>query len=691
MAAAWLAAAIFDFTVRVPQPGTADFVRLVLAVLPPFGLGLLVAGLLPAAGRGLELAGVETRLADAVWQLSALETQLREVDTILAHSAGSVARLTTSAGGALPGLAELGRSAEALEASTQRVTQAGAVTQAIADDFSARLPALADTIGTVDAVLRSVGSDSAMQMRAVETMLAAVQARNQDAAIQADTAIANMAALLARIDEASTRNTAALSKRAYALDAAVDGVLERTTAAVDGIRERVTDQLTAMQGAVNGAGSYLAILGDDGARLFNQRLELLLRTSESLQARYEAHEAGSARLQETLAAHVGDVEARLAALGTAGSATLGDLGTQLAAVQDGVTGLAAPLAASAAAVDGLETQAGTLALVVAGVQAELAGRLAATSTAMADLQGDAAGMLAAVGALGESVSEGSALVDGAAAKLQAERAEVERLADALAGHFEAAQTVLAGIEASSAAAAREVAAGLGAEVERISRAGEAAAAELRQRLAIVIAEAVGSLETATSAQAEAAFGAPVRSQIAAIETATARAAGASQAAAARMAGHMLSLVETVSMVETRVGEIDMQFTIKDRESLATRSARVMDALNSSVVDLAELLSIRVSDADWGTYLGGDRTVFARAVAPQLDRERARQIGRLFRQDDAFRTESAHYCTMFEGLVQRLIDSRDGETMAAAMLSSDLGKIYVALADASERLPPQRAN
>src|SRR3546814_7112304 len=51
----------------------------------------------------------------------------------------------------------------------------------------------------------------------------------------------------------------------------------------------------------------------------------------------------------------------------------------------------------------------------------------------------------------------------------------------------------------------------------------------------------------------------------------------------------------------------------------------------------------------------------------------------------FRDQVNLYVHDFEAVIRRVISERDGGPMAVAMLSSDVGKLYVALAQAIERL------
>lgn len=908
VALAWGVAALVT-ALQAATPGLSGVIAVALAVLPPLALGLVALALLPGSGRSLALADAETRLADARAQVTELEAQLTRVDTALASSLGQTEVLASAAKATLPAL---GESAAQLAGAAGRVAESGTQTQAIVDGFAAALPALERTIATVDATLRAVSSDSAMQLRGVETTLTTVHERGRAAAAEADAAIAAMTALLTRIDEASSRNTAALSKRAYALDAAVDGVLERTTAAVDHMREAVEGRMAALESGVDQAARQLTLLGDDSARLFNQRLELLLATAQKMQAHFADHEASSARLQALVGEHVDAMAGRLSefdttshaaadalaerlealteqagALATPIEATIGTVaaleaqaeafGSKAAQVDEGVserlarfreaiagleregerltgnvealstdvssgstlvgeaaaalarerqaveavaatlaghfeaargaladlevgteaaaarvegglaadvarvvvageaaaTGIRAALAAvvdevmtrlgeqgaaeaetafggpvraqieaieaatarasesgvaagerlagvaadSGSAVDALAArlaalaeQAAAVAVPIDGAAATLAAlegqaeafgnkvadveellneRLSGTRQSMAGLESEAARLFETVAGLGASVQEGSSLVGDAASALARERDEIERLAGDLAGHFEAARAALAEIETGSAAAAGSIENGLAADVVRVVAAGEAAAAGIREALTAVVDEAVGKLSEASSGDGIASFSAPVRAQIEAIETATARAAGTSHDIAARLAGQMVRLAATVDTVENRISDVDMRFAMKARDSLASRSTRLINQLNAAAVDVAGLLSINVENAEWTGYLRGDRGVFARAIAARIDRETARQMARLYEGDTSFQAEAVRFCETFEDLISRLLGDGDGEALATMMLSSDLGKIYLAIADASGRLPPTR--
>jgi hypothetical protein len=668
-----------------PQPSVAEISGLALALLPPLALVLIVWALLPSAQRTLALADVEDRLGEARAQVTALEDQLGRVDAALANNAVRARDIAAVASHETQGLSA---SAAALVAAAEQVAGNAAGTRAVTDGMMAVLPEIARTMAAVEESLRVVGADSGTQMRALEAMVAAVQVRGRGAMVDADAAIANLTGLLARIDEASSRNTAALAKRAYALDAAVDGVLERSTAAVDHIREQVEQRLAAVSGQVEDAGRRLTSFGDDGARVFEQRIEQLQRTSEQLRGEFEAHDSLSERLHAVVGERVEDIQRRFGLFDAAGNATVDGIGARIAAFHDRLAAMQERLEASQAIVVGLDDQSGRLGQTVAYSQDMVAARLAETREAMVALDAEAQRLLASVGAIGQSVAEGAAQIGAAAESVAAERGAMKESAEQIERHFEAARESLAEIRDGSSAAAAVATADLGAGLERFAAAADTTTAELRTALAAVTENALATLQAA-GADGSAAFAAPVRAELAAIEAATARAGVAGQEVSRRMAGHMLSLIETVSTAEARVAEVETRFAVRARDSLAARSMRLIGQLNESLVDVAQLLTLTVGDAEWSQYLKGDRGVFARVVSPQFDREMSRRVARLFHHDPAFRSEATRYIEYFEALIGRMVGDRDGEALAATMLSSDMGKIYVALCDAIERLPPAR--
>jgi len=162
----------------------------------------------------------------------------------------------------------------------------------------------------------------------------------------------------------------------------------------------------------------------------------------------------------------------------------------------------------------------------------------------------------------------------------------------------------------------------------------------------------------------------------------------------------ISLSETAaSMVVTQLGELDdmttsLQGRIADSkntlesvhdDSFARRMVLLTESLNSTAIDVAKILSNDVTDTAWAAYLKGDRGIFTRRAVRLLDRGEAKIIAAHYGEDSEFREHVNRYVHDFESIMRLLLSTRDGNAIGVTLLSSDIGKLYVALAQAIERL------
>ena len=69
----------------------------------------------------------------------------------------------------------------------------------------------------------------------------------------------------------------------------------------------------------------------------------------------------------------------------------------------------------------------------------------------------------------------------------------------------------------------------------------------------------------------------------------------------------------------------------------------------------------------------------------LDHGDARAVAEIYEADSDFRETVNRYIHDFEAMLRSVLSTRDGHSLAVTLLSSDMGKLYVALAQAIERL------
>ena len=148
----------------------------------------------------------------------------------------------------------------------------------------------------------------------------------------------------------------------------------------------------------------------------------------------------------------------------------------------------------------------------------------------------------------------------------------------------------------------------------------------------------------------------------------------------------LAAVEELAVnLERRIAEARDRAEEQVDSDFTRRMAVITDTLNSSAVDITRALNEDVADTAWAAYLRGDRGIFSRRAVKLLDAGDARQVLQLYENDSAFQAHVNRYIHDFEGMLRHLLATRDGHAISVTLLSSDMGKLYVALAQAIERL------
>jgi hypothetical protein len=120
-----------------------------------------------------------------------------------------------------------------------------------------------------------------------------------------------------------------------------------------------------------------------------------------------------------------------------------------------------------------------------------------------------------------------------------------------------------------------------------------------------------------------------------------------------------------------------------------KSNATLSSLQGSLAELAvdlEALANDTSDpALWRRWLEGDRTVFARQLAASIGPESVDRIASLYRDNPRFHDTADAYLEDFEGMLKRTRGNDPDGVLASSILTSDTGKIYLAIAYALGRL------
>ncbi len=630
---------------------------------------------LQAAMLAQHTRAVEARISDGGATLLAMEERVaalvQRIESVAAPIEGHYQALYTAA-------ERLDNSGNLLAGATDRAEAACAQLEASAPAAVQQAERLTELLGHVD-------TDLKRQVAEAEAMLAALQQRAHDAGIEAQQMQAHSVEGLAAIADTARAAHEAVAAPLAQLREGVDTAFARTASAMDATRDGVHTQTSALLASIDQARVTLDHIGGEAARLIAQRLESLLGTTEQLGSQLEAQATRSRGLIDEVERGFGVLDAKLGNSANAGTAILTAMSEKMAEARDAIFRLGEPIANTQAALEAVEAKVGDIGTAGDAVMQTLGSALPNAlpkiedmTLRLADLHDRVDALAAPMAASGDAIAVARGHFDTASTSLETATAR-------FAAELAEARGVLDSLEARTGDTALSASTQLIEVFGRVREIANQTAGTMRETLSRVVEEAEQALDSAGSSRAETAFGAPIRAQLADIESAHRSAESSAQTAVERISQRLIGLAETVAVVERRIDEVDSRYEIHLRDDIARRSGTLLESLQGVSIDIAKLLSVDIDDKAWEGYLKGDKSVFTRRMVRLFDKETERAISRHFSHDPPFREQASRYMVEFESLIKSVLPDREGKTLAITLLSSDVGKLYVALAQATERL------
>ncbi len=276
--------------------------------------------------------------------------------------------------------------------------------------------------------------------------------------------------------------------------------------------------------------------------------------------------------------------------------------------------------------------------------------------------------------------------------LKAAMAEIDRLQASVEDHDEAQKEVLASIQQSlsnieiqSNKLSQKARTELSEAIERLSTSARDAISSISDQSAGSIHEIAEKLGDESAAAIEKAMHAKAEEAAGQLEAAALHAAGIGKEAATQLRDQLAKINELVGNLERRVTQARERAEENVDNDFARRAALITESLKSNAIDIAKALSSDVTDTAWAAYLRGDRGIFTRRAVTLIDNSEAKAILQVFERDPDFHEHVSRYIHDFEAILRQVLSTRDGNALGVTLLSSDMGKLYVALAQAIERL------
>ncbi|WP_070153465.1 hypothetical protein [Sphingobium phenoxybenzoativorans] len=638
----------------------------------------------------LESEALEQKLSRIGTQLANAKAAMQE-QALLLENYGAAASANMEASAKL-----IASSAAEAADHTMTAEKAGAELAGQMTELVRTLPSLQERANSMSAHLMESSQAMTGRIDSLERRLQAVMAISDDARLRTLSATKSLTTQLAQLQEetrsASDEINGMAEQAAQRIDAAITGAraaLEETGMGLEAQATSLNALVEQSRTAITGIGGE-AVTGFQG---HSQSIEArLLELSRIL----EGHQQISAGLSDDLTGKLDFVESRFGEFEKQGLARNERIASTLATVAAEAERMDRALAAGNSTAEQLISRSESLLMALDSSVREieetypaalgrLDGRVEETRKLLASAEPEIEKLeTIAQSVLGRTQETEELLRDQAkrlnellettGENLASNRSEVEMLRDVL-------------YSADEGAARLKESAGpqLVAALVRVKDTADQAAERARQSLARAIPDAADALGKASADALKNAVSEQVTAQIAQLSSVADQAIDAVSAATDRLDRKIQAMSESSNSIEQKILQADEAVAARDRDHYTRRSKDLIESLNSTAIDITKVLSSDVTDLDWADYLKGDRGVFTRRAVRLLDAGEAREIGLQYDGNAEFQEHVNRYIHDFEGMLRIILGARDGNALAVTLLSSDMGKLYVALAQAIDRL------
>jgi uncharacterized phage infection (PIP) family protein YhgE len=589
-----------------------------------------------------------------------------------------------------------------LDASSERLVRHGDALDRAAE--SARndigvllgdLPQAEATARSLAEQIRAVGAESAAKTAAFGGHVDSLAERTREADRLMTDAAERLADRLAQIEQAGAEASAKVGEAEASFSGALDGLLDRTSVSLQEIRSGIDAQAAAVAALVEQASAGLGKAGAESADAVAANIGRANDALASLSAQVAEQERASQRMIAEidrglalidqrfteLASH-GDERANhflesltrarteldtLSAQATDQDGAIGQLAERTALLRDSVSKLADDLRDNVGtAIGEAQGSADRLVELATSVKPEL-GWMRDAAVEASDRMTDTAAHIA------EHQDRFAALLAGLDDGVSTAQARLGELTSAIAQ----AQT-----EASQLTA--ETGPSLVAALVQVKEAAGHAAERAREAIEAVIPESAGKLSEETRVALERVVRGAIEERLVEVEAVASRAVEAARSASDRLSQQMINLGQSAAALERHIEDTSKEQREKDSEAFARRVSLLIDSMHSAAIDVGKILSDEIDDRAWDSYLKGNRGVFTRRAVKLLDGSETKAIRAQYEADLEFQRSVNRYVHDFESMLRRVTAERDGGAIAVTLMSSDMGKLYAALAQALER-------
>jgi len=598
---------------------------------------------------------------------------------------------------------KLGGITREFDSSTDKLRKHGEALDRAADSARTDIGVLLDdlpraerTARAVAEQLRAVGIESAENTAELGRRVDDLADRTRSADQNIGEVTDRLAARLAEIDTAGVAAAERVGQAEGAFAGALDALLERTSTTLEQIRSGIDVQSAAVAALVSQAQSGIGRAGAEAAESLAANIDHASDSLEGLSARVAEQDRASQRMIAEIERGLALIDQRFAELAINGDdranhflesltrarAELDTLATQ-ANMQDGAIGaLADRTAGLRESIDHLATE---IRDGIAGAIGEAQGSTERLAEAAAAAKPDIGWLRDATVEAGEKLSATGVEMAEQQERFTALLASVDHgVEDAQSKVAELASTLVQ-VEREAASLSSETGPALIASLVQVKEAAAHAADRAREAIESVIPETAGKLSAEAAQALERVIRESIEDRLREVESVAGKAVESARAASDRLTQQMITLGQSASALEAHIEQTSKDQSEKDSEAFAKRVALLMDSMHSAAIDVGKIMADEIDDKAWSAYLKGNRGVFTSRAVRLIGGSETRAIHAHYDGDPEFQRSVNRYIHDFEAMLRRVLAERDGGMIAVTLMSSDMGKLYAALAEATRKL------
>jgi predicted nucleic acid-binding Zn-ribbon protein len=597
---------------------------------------------------------------------------------------------------------KLGTITADLDASTDRLKRHGETLDRAAESARTDISVLLDDLPraeeharSISEQLRGAASETADRTAQFDQQIAALCERTREADDIVSAAADRLTEQLRGIEEAGTAARTRVGEAESRFNSALDTLLDRTSVTLDEIRAGVDVQAQAVTALVEQASAGIGRAGVDASEALGSNVSAANRALETLSQRVAEQERASQHMVAEIDRTLGELDQRFSALADSGDERAGRFLQALNRSRNELEAIGEQSEAQTQSIDSLaersEALRGGIERLSAIVREQLSQAIEDASAQADHLTRSTQSVRPEIEWIRDAALEAGDKLDqtGSAIAGQQDRltALLATLEDGIGGaenRLASLATAMSNAQAEAAQLTAETGPALVEAMVQVREAAAHAADRAREAIAAVIPESAEGLSSATRDALDRVIRDSVEERLRDVEAVAARAVESARSATDRLTGQMLTLGQSASALEQHIEKQREERREQDSEAFARRVALLIDSMHSASIDVGKILSDEVDDKAWESYLKGDRGVFTRRASRLIGASEAKAIRAQYDGDSEFQRAANRYIHDFEAMLRRVLAERDGGMIAVTLMSSDVGKLYAALADAIER-------